>query len=55
MIFFNPTNKKFIKKMEFESVKAGLADKSLVLIDVRNPDEIEKHGKIPGSINIPRK
>ena len=41
--------------MEFESVKAGLADKSLVLIDVRNPDELEKHGKIPGSINIPCK
>ena len=44
-----------IQKMEFESVKAGLADKSLVLIDVRNPDELEKHGKIPGSINIPCK
>ena len=41
--------------MEFEDVKAGLGDKSLVLIDVRNPDEIQQHGKIPGSINIPRK
>ena len=40
--------------MEFENVKAGLADKTLLLIDVRNPDELEKHGKIPGSINIPR-
>ena len=39
--------------MEFEDVKAGLGDKSLVLIDVRNPDEIQQHGKIPGSINIP--
>ena len=41
--------------MEFENVKSGLSDKSLILIDVRNPDELEKHGKIPGSINIPRK
>ena len=39
--------------MEYEEVKAALADKSLMLIDVRNPDELEKHGKIPGSINIP--
>ena len=41
--------------MEFEDVNAGLGDKSLLLIDVRNPDEIQQHGKIPGSINIPRK
>ena len=41
--------------MKFENVKSGLSDKSLILIDVRNPDELEKHGKIPGSINIPRK
>ena len=41
--------------MEFEDVKEGLANKSLVLIDVRNPDELVKHGKIPGSINIPCK
>ena len=39
--------------MEFDNVKAGLSDKSLVLIDVRNPDGIQEHGKIPGSINIP--
>ena len=41
--------------MEYEDVKSGLADKSLALIDVRNPDELVKHGKIPGSINIPCK
>ena len=41
--------------MEYEDVKSGLADKSLALIDVRNPDELGKHGKIPGSINIPCK
>ena len=41
--------------MEFEDVKKGLSEKTLVLIDVRNPDELVKHGKIPGSINIPCK
>ena len=41
--------------MEYEDVKSGLADKSIALIDVRNPDELVKHGKIPGSINIPCK
>ena len=45
---------KITYNMEYEDVKAGLADKSLILVDVRNPDELEKHGKIPGSINIPR-
>ena len=41
--------------MEYADVKSGLADKSIALIDVRNPDELVKHGKIPGSINIPCK
>ena len=42
-------------RVEFEDVKEGLASKSLILIDVRNPDELVEHGKIPGSINIPCK
>ena len=41
--------------MQYEDVKEGLENKSLLLIDVREPDELEKFGKIPGSINIPRK
>ena len=39
--------------MEFEAVKKGLEEKSLLLIDVRNPDEVEAAGKIPGSKQIP--
>ena len=39
--------------MEYKDVKEGLENKSLLLIDVRKPDELEKLGKIPGSINIP--
>ena len=39
--------------MDFASVKAGLEDKSFVLIDVRGADEIKEAGKIPGSQNVP--
>jgi rhodanese-related sulfurtransferase len=28
---------------------------AVVLIDVREPSEIQETGKLPGSINIPRK
>jgi rhodanese-related sulfurtransferase len=40
-------------KMDFEAVKKGLEEKSFVLIDVRNPDEVESAGNIPGSKQIP--
>ena len=39
--------------MEFAEVKSRLDDKSIVLIDVRNPDEVESMGKIPGSNQVP--
>jgi len=45
--------KKYI--MEFSQVKKGLEEKAFVLVDVRNQDELQSVGKIPGSINIPRK
>ena len=41
--------------MEFSQVKKGLEEKAFVLVDVRNQDELQSVGKIPGSINIPRK
>jgi 3-mercaptopyruvate sulfurtransferase SseA len=41
--------------MEYEDVKKGLEEHSFLLIDVRNPEELQKNGKIPGSINIPCK
>lgn len=34
------------------AVKAGIADRSLILIDVREPDEFAA-GHIPGAINMP--
>jgi rhodanese-related sulfurtransferase len=42
-------------KMDFSQVQEGLAENSIFLIDVRNRDEVQKLGKIPGSQNLPRK
>lgn len=42
-------------KMEFSEVKQGLEANSILLIDVRNPDEVQNLGRIPGSYNIPCK
>ena len=39
--------------MEFAEIKIRLEDSSIVLIDVRNPDEVESMGKIPGSNLVP--
>ena len=49
--FFNETN----DAMDFDGVKQGLEESSIVLIDVRNPDEVRNLGRIPGSHNLPRK
>jgi rhodanese-related sulfurtransferase len=40
--------------MEFAEVRDGLKEKSFVLVDVRNPEELQAAGKIPGSVNVPR-
>ena len=40
-------------EMDYEGVKAGLEDNSIVLIDVRTTEERkEEHGAIPGSKHI---
>ena len=40
-------------EMDYERVKAGLEDNSIILIDVRTTEERkEKHGAIPGSKHI---
>jgi 3-mercaptopyruvate sulfurtransferase SseA len=41
--------------MDFSDVKQGLESNAILLIDVRNPEEVRTSGKIPGSHNIPRK
>ena len=40
-------------EMDYEKVKSGLEDKSIILLDVRTKEErTEKHGAIPGSKHI---
>ncbi|KAL1835909.1 hypothetical protein VTJ49DRAFT_5900 [Mycothermus thermophilus] len=43
------------KIWDFEAVQklASSPDKSVVLVDVREPHELQETGKIPGAINIP--
>jgi len=40
--------------MDFQQVVDGLQAQTIILVDVRNPDELSTLGKIPGSINLPR-
>ena len=50
---FSSTTMGDISEMDYEKVKSGLEDKSIVLIDVRTAEERkEKHGAIPGSKHV---
>merc|ERR1712117_670683 len=50
---FSSTTMDDVSEMDYEKVKSGLEDKSIVLIDVRTAEERkEKHGAIPGSKHI---
>ena len=46
---------KFSKIFTFTEVKEGLGDNSILLLDVRNEAERQEPGRIPGSVNVPRK
>lgn len=41
--------------VDFDYVKKAISNHNILIIDVREPDEIKEHGKIPNSINIPCK
>lgn len=41
--------------VDYEYVKKVTTSKDVLIIDVREPDEVKEHGKIPNSVNIPRK
>ena len=42
-----------VSEMDYEKVKSGLEDNSIILLDVRTTEERkEKHGAIPGSKHI---
>ncbi|XP_067121962.1 rhodanese domain-containing protein CG4456-like [Centruroides vittatus] len=42
-----------VQDIKFEDLKQQLENSKIVLIDVRESDELAKDGRIPGSINIP--
>ena len=44
-----------VREVDFDELNLLLSQNSIVLVDVRQPHELEKIGKIPGSVNIPRK
>ncbi|KAL0882178.1 hypothetical protein ABMA27_000724 [Loxostege sticticalis] len=39
--------------VNYDYVKKATSDGNILIVDVREPDEIKEHGKIPNSINIP--
>lgn len=41
--------------VDFDYVKKATNDENIIIIDVREPNEIKEYGKIPNSINIPCK
>lgn len=40
---------------DYQYVKKATKNNNILLVDVREPDEVKEHGKIPNSINIPCK
>jgi len=42
-----------LKKIGFDEMKRLTNDKNVLIIDVREPQELIDHGVLPGSINIP--
>lgn len=41
-----------VKELDIDAVKAGLADGSILIVDVREPHEFAA-GHIPGSVSLP--
>lgn len=41
--------------VDYDYVKIATSNNNVLIVDVREPDEIKEHGKIPNSINIPCK
>ena len=43
-----------VRQMTVDEARAGLADGSVLLVDVRDIRELEKEGRIPGAVHAPR-
>lgn len=39
--------------VDYDYVKNATTNKNILVIDVREPNEVKEHGKIPNSVNIP--
>lgn len=39
--------------VDYDYVKNATKNKNILVIDVREPNEVKEHGKIPNSVNIP--
>lgn len=44
-----------VKDLSYEDIIELKQKNEIILIDVREPSEIEETGKLPGSVHIPRK
>jgi rhodanese-related sulfurtransferase len=43
-----------VKTLEVEDVQKLLGDKNVVLVDLRDPRELEREGRMPGAFHCPR-
>jgi rhodanese-related sulfurtransferase len=43
-----------VKTLEVEDVQKLLGDKNIVLVDLRDPRELEREGRMPGAFHCPR-
>jgi rhodanese-related sulfurtransferase len=43
-----------VKTLEVEDVQKLLGDENVVLVDLRDPRELEREGKMPGAFHCPR-
>ena len=49
----NQTTQNIIEQIAAEQLDSIISEGEFNIIDVRNPEDIEKQGHIPGAINIP--
>ena len=48
-----PVASKEVPQITGEELASTLADANVLLLDVRNPDELEEYGTVEGYLNIP--
>lgn len=55
LIIRNFSEVKNMAEVDYDYVKRAVDNKSTIIIDVREPDEVKEHGSIPNSVHIPSK